>query len=215
MAKDGQQSNILWIALIGGAIYYFWKKKQERDAQIRALAQRQGGEEVGGDPAVGGGGGGFGGGGITPLTPVITGQGDDNTPDIDIQVNTQPDPPSAIDCIKFPNTAGCQQVNAPVLAEPVKNIATQGANPSGMGVNLGGGNLGGGVTGGVTPPPPSGGSLGVTPKVTSQVASASQSAPKMNFRGGLNMGNRKVFDFDGDFDYMDKSYNKTDFDGEL
>jgi hypothetical protein len=221
MAEKVKQSNILWLALIGGAIYYFWKKKKERDAQIRALAQRQGGQEVGG-----GGGGGFGGGGITPLTPVITGQGSDGE-DTEINVNVEtsdPTPPSAIDCIKFPNTAGCE--NTIQQAEEPKQIAEPSfANPSGMGGGTAGGGLstggavGGGTTGGTTPQGNTGATTGGVNVSTSgagstQTATAGTSA---GFSGTLNMGQKKAWDFDGDFDYMDKGNGraKTDFDGEL
>ena len=209
MAEKGKQSNILWIALIGGAIYYFWKKKKERDAQLRALSQQSGGQEVGG-----GGGGGFGGGGgITPLTPVITGQPQGEDTSINVNVET-PAPPSAIDCIKFPNTAGCnntitQAVDPKVVAEP------SFANPSGMGGGTAGGGIsGGGISGGGI----SGGGISGGGGASTNISTppkATTSPIKSNFRGTLNMGQKKAWDFDGDFDYMDKEYNKTDFDGEL
>ena len=40
MAQQGKQTNILWIALIGGAIYYFWNAKKKRDAELLSRGRK-------------------------------------------------------------------------------------------------------------------------------------------------------------------------------
>jgi len=215
--KGIKQSSIMWVLLIGGAGYYFWKKKKENEARINALARQQG--AVGEEEAAGGGGfgGGGGGGGAAPM---IAGDGEDT--EINVSVTSDPDggaapdpsppQPSNINCLKFPNTAGCPPPLLQAAVTPVKGTGGNSpmfANPNGNSSP---------TTPVVAPTSPVGGHSGGGKGGMAATSPVLQASTKKNF-----------VDFDGDFDYMDKSrsrgrnmdfrmkqgYSKTDFDGEL
>tara|TARA_R110001599_G_scaffold171331_4_gene361960 strand:+ start:11972 stop:12556 length:585 start_codon:yes stop_codon:yes gene_type:complete len=194
MAQEQKNPNqIILLLLLAGGGYYLWNENKKKQQMM--MARQGGGEEEASGGAGGGFGGGAGGGGFS--TPIIQSGGEGTEINVEVSNPT----PSTIDCIKFPNTAGCNNTTQQAVQEPVRGVATGGG-----GLSTGGGGLstgGGGVaTGGANP-------RGNTSPVATQ--------PKTNF-----------IDFDGDFDYLEgrskgrsmdfrmkDSWAKTDFDGEL
>ena len=188
MAEEQKNPNqILLLLLLAGGGYYLWKKNKEKQQMM--MARQGGGEEEASGGAGGGFGGGAGGGGFS--TPIIQSGGEGTEINVEVSNPT----PSTIDCIKFPNTAGCQSVlPTQTAAEPVRGVSTGGG-----GVATGGGGV---ATGGVNP-------RGNTSPVATQ--------PKTNFidfDGDFDYLEGRSKGRSMDFRMKD-SWAKTDFDGEL
>ena len=187
--KEKNPNQILLLLLLAGGGYYLWKKNKEKQAMMMA---RQGGEEEASGGAGGGAmGGGAGGGGFS--TPIIQSGGEGTEINVEVSNPTNPTP-SMIDCIKFPNTAGCQSVLPTQEAvEPVRSVATGG----------GGLATGGGVSTG-----------GANPRGNTSPVATQPKAGFIDFDGDFDYmeGRRgnKAMDF-----RMKDSWAKTDFDGEL
>ena len=203
MAKEQKNPNqILLLLLLAGGGYYLWKKNKEKQAMM--MARQGGGEEASG----GAGGGGF-------STPIIQSGGEGTEINVEVSNPT----PSTMDCIKFPNTAGCNNTQVGIEQDPVRDIATGGG-----GLATGGGGLSTGVN-----PNPSGGGLSTGVNANPSGGGETMLAnPRGNTSPVATQPKAGFIDFDGDFDYLEgrsrgrsmdfrmkDSWAKTDFDGEL
>lgn len=225
--EKGKQSTILWLFLIGGVGFYFWRKQKKTEAQMRRMARQSGAEELGGQ------GGAMGGGGLTPIIPRF-GSSTDGT-DINVSVDTGDDtpdapPPQSVPfCIKNPTDPRCVGViDDPILADDPSDLTP--ADPIGMGTGTGTGTTGQAGTTGTTGSPAgttgSTGSTGTTSGAsnanvgmgtTGGVATggstpAPASTMGANPAGMTNFGGR--WDFDGEFGDSNNN-TRLDFDGEM